>query len=186
MSRSLATALINEVKAPSLSPVLLYEGLFESGAVRFWNGLGNLTAFGNTYSGSGNLLSISEYQETQDLQARGITFTLTGIPSNLLSIALQEPYQGKEASIYFGALDDTGVLVSDPYKVFSGFMDVMKIVDGGEYGQIQVTAENKAVILTRKKDRRYTPEDQKSDYVGDLGFDYVPLNQDREIIWRSK
>ena len=186
MSRDLEADLITEIEAPVLSPILLSEFLFDGGAVRFWNGLGELTAFGNIYTGTGNLLSISEYEETEDLQAQGISFTLSGIPSNILSIALQEPYQGRECNLYIGALDSSNVLVSDPYCIFSGFMDVMEITEAGEICSIQVNAENKMVILNRKKDRRYTPEDQKVDYSADLGLDFVPLLQDKEIIWKAK
>ena len=58
-------------------------------------------------------------------------------------------------------------------------------IEAGETCEIEVMSENKAVIINRKKDRRYTPEDQKSEYAGDLGFDFVPLLQDKEVIWKS-
>ena len=186
MSRDLESALVTEITAPVLRPIILYEGLFTGGAVRFWNGIGTLTAMGNTYTGAGNLLSLSDYQETQDLQAQGIILSLSGIPTTLLSIALLEPYQGREINIYLAALDASNALVSTPYKVFSGFMDVMKIIEGGETSEIQISAENKAVILTRKKERRYTSEDQKLNFPSDKGFDFVTLMQDREIIWKAK
>lgn len=186
MSRELESALLTEVTAATLRPIMLADFLFDGGAVRFWNGYGDLVAFGNAYSGAGALMSISEYEETEDLQAQGITFTITGIPSNLISIALQEPYQGRECNLYLGALNSSGALVSDPYRIFSGFMDVMEIVEAGETCEISVSAESKAVILKRKKERRYTPEDQKSQYPGDLGLDFVPIMQDKEIIWKSK
>lgn len=185
MSRDLEADLVTEIEAPVLSPVLLTEFLFDGGDVRFWNGYTDLTALGNIYTGSGNLISVSEYQETESLQAQGITFSLAGIPSNILSIALQEEYQGRESNLYIGALDTSGVLVSDPYRIFSGFMDVMEITEAGETCAIEVNSESKAVILNRKKDNRYTPEDQKSEYPGDKGLDFVPLNQDKEIIWKS-
>lgn len=185
MTRDIEPALVTEIEAPVLRPVLLSEFLFDGGDVRFWNGLGDLSALGNIYTGSGNLLSVSEYEETQDLQAQGFTFTLTGMPSSIISIALQEDYQGRETNLFIGALDTDGILVSDPYRILSGFMDVMEITEAGEYCAIDVNAENKAVILNRKKDRRYTPEDQKSEYAGDLGFDFVPLLQDKEVIWKS-
>ena len=185
MSRDLEAALVTEITAPVLKPIMLFEAFFTGGTVRFWNGVGELTAMGNTYTGSGNLLSVSDFEETQDLQAQGIVLSLSGIPSNLISIALQEDYKGREVNIYLGALDSDNILVSDPYKVFSGFMDVMKIIEGGETAEIQISSESKAVILTRKKDRRYTPEDQKKEYPTDKGFDFVPLMQDQEIVWKA-
>lgn len=186
MSRDLSTALVTEVTAPALRPVLLAEFLFDGGAVRLWSGIGDLIAMGNTYTGAGNLLSIDEYVETQKLEAVGLKMTLSGISSSLIAIALAEPYQGRECNIYFGALNSSGVLVSDPYRQFSGQMDVMEINDQGDTCTIQLAAESKLIITSRTKERRYTAEDQKSEYLGDLGFDFVNSLQDADVVWQSK
>lgn len=187
MSRDLEAALVTEITASKLRPVCLFEFLFRDGDVRFWNGLGDLTALSQTFTGSGTLLAVSDYEETQSLEAQGLKFTLSGIPSNILSLSLDRgQYYNRECAFYFGALDDAGVLVSEPYKQFSGFMDVMEITEAGETCSIEINAENKMLILNRKKDRRYTPEDQKIYYPSDLGFDFVPTMQDKEIIWKAK
>lgn len=186
MSRDLEAGLVGEITAPALAPVLLAEFLFDAGSVRLWNGLGNLTALGNTYLGAGTLLALSQYEETSKLEAKGITFTLSGLSSSIISTALQEPYQGRECSLYIGALDSAGVLVSAPYRLFQGYMDVMEISESGETCSVSVSAESRMIIINRTKERRYTAEDQKAEFAGDLGFDFVTAMQDREIIWKGK
>lgn len=185
MSRDLDSALVTEITAPRLRPIFMAEFLFDGGDVRFWNGLGELTYGGNVYTGAGNLLGISEYEETQKLEAIGLTFTLSGISSSILEVALDEPYQGRVCNLYFAAIDSAGSLIA-PYLTFSGLMDVMEITEAGETCSISVSAESKMIIITRNKEKRYTDEDQKNDYPNDLGFQFVTQLQDKEVIWRSK
>ncbi len=184
MSRDLTSDIITEVTATQLNPIMLFEFLFDSSTVRFWTGLGDIVFGGNTYAGAGQIVGISDYEEQQNLEARGVTFTASGIPSSILAVALAEPYQGRVCRAYFGALTEAGALIADPYLMFSGFMDVMEIVENGETSTINISAENKMITLTRSKERRYTPEDQRQRYPGDLGMDFVPTLQDKEIVWK--
>jgi hypothetical protein len=186
MTRSLGAPLAGQYTAQNLNPIALIEMFFDSGTLRFWTGIGTLTYGGNPYTGTGNVLKITEYNETQSLQARGITFILAGIESSIISLALSEPYQGRIGKLYVSALDDAGAIVGTPYQLFYGFMDSMKITERGESCDISVSLENRLVILKRKKERRFTPEDQKSRFPGDKGLDFVPTLQDREVVWKSK
>jgi len=185
MTRDLTAGLVSEVTAALLRPIMLFEFFFDSSTLRFWTGLGDLSYGGDTYAGAGQVIGISDYQEQQNLEARGITFTVSGISSSVLALALAEPYQGRVCNLYFAAMTDAGALVADPYLIFSGFMDVMEIVESGETSVISVSAENKMIILTRPKVRRYTPEDQRQRYPGDKGLDFVPTLQDKEIVWKK-
>lgn len=185
MSRDLDAALVTEFTASSLRPVMLAEFAFDSGTVRLWNGIGDLTVGSDTYTGAGNLISVSEYQETSKIEAQGFTFTLSGISSSILSIALAENYQGRRCNLYICALDTAGVLVSSPYQIFSGRMDTMQINESGETCSVALSAENNMVILQRAKERRYTSEDQRALYPDDAGLDFVAGLQDKEIIWKA-
>ena len=137
----------------------------------------------DTYIGSANLITIEPIQESQSVEADGTSFVLNGVSSSLVSVALSEEYQGRPIQALFGVLDTNGALISDPYITFAGKMDVMSIQDDGTTSKIVVTAENDLITLKESKERRYTPEDQKAEYSGDLGFDFVPLIQDIELTW---
>ena len=208
MSRDLDTLLTEQIDAASLQPIILAEFLFDSGALRFWNGIGTLNVLGEDFTGAGNLLGISEYTETEKLEAIGLTFQLTGIPSSLISIALTEPYQGRVCNLYFSAitslseyalltesgetlltesgeelLTEDASVICPPYLQFSGLMDIMQIESGGGTCTISVTAESKMIIINRTKERRYTAEDQKALYPSDTGLRFVTQIQDRQVIW---
>lgn len=185
MARSLTAGVVTEVTGDSLAPILLVKLEFDSGDLNLWTGIGDLVFDGDTYTGAGDLLAFSPIEETDELKAVGLTATLSGIPSSLISIALAEDYMGRPVSVWFGVLSgDPPALVADPVKVFAGLIDTMPIEDAGETATIQVTMENRLARLEESRARRYTPEDQAIDYPGDLGLDFVvALNDGREIVW---
>lgn len=183
MARSLTTAFKNHIAGASVTPILLFYADFPSGAVRAWSGYGNLSWGGNTYTGVGDFGGVDRVAEGSDHSAKGIVFTLAGIPSSLIVVALADAYQGRTCTLWLGAMDSTGAVIADPYQFFSGRMDVMEIEDGGETATIKLTGENRLIDLNRPRARRYTHEDQQIDYAGDLGLEYVAGLQDKKIYW---
>ena len=183
MSRSLTTGMQSAVIADLVRPITLVQCAFGSGNLNLWSGIGDLTVDSVDYVGAGSLLSIGEIAETSELSANGITVTLSGVTSPLLSKARDEDYQGRELKVLLGAMDAANGVISDPVVVFSGFMDTMVINDGGETATIQVTVENRLIEFERTRVRRYTAEDQKIDYPTDKGLEFVAEMAEKEIIW---
>lgn len=164
-----------------LSPFIGVEMEFDSGILRLWNGYIDLTIDGKAFVGSANLMAISGIEETGEIAAKGVNITLSGISTELISVALQENYQNRTARIYVGAIANDGSVAS--YQAFGGRMDVMTIEENGETATISLSAENRLIDLERPRIRRYTSEDQKSLYPGDLGLDYVNDLQDKTLDW---
>lgn len=183
MSRSLTTGMQSAVTADLVRPITLVQCAFDSGNLNLWSGIGDLTVDSVDYVGAGSLLSIGEIAETSELSANGITVTLSGVTSPLLSKARDEDYQGRELKVLLGAMDAANGVISDPVVIFSGFMDTMVINDGGETATIQVTVENRLIEFERTRVRRYTAEDQKIDYPTDKGLEFVAEMAEKEIIW---
>lgn len=184
MSRDITAGMQTEVAAAALSPILLAEMDFSGGFVRVWSGLGDLSWNGYTWTGVGDLAGVSQIAESTDFKANGVQLQLSGIPSAMISVALGEKYQGRPCNIYFGAMDDSGAVVADPFLLFGGSMDTMTISESGETSTIAVSVESRAIDLKRSRERRYTHEDQQIDYPGDLGFEYVAGLQDKDVIWK--
>ena len=153
---------------------------FDSGTVRLWNGTYDATIEGETYTGAGSLLSISEVEETSEIAARGVSMSLSGLDTSLISTALQENYQNRNARVLFGTISGSTFTA---YTLFRGRMDVMTISEGAETATITVTAENALIDLERARSLRYTSESQKALYPNDKGLDYVADLQDKEILW---
>lgn len=208
MSRSLDGIMLQAIAEGTVYPFYTVDLMFDSvtgvsSPLYLWTGSGTVTIEGNSYIGTGQFLELSAFEETTDISARNATLTLSGIPSDLLSLALQIPYQGRKCIIQFGVFTTGNILKEDGAYllkedggkfileateksrsiVFSGFMDQMKITEAGDTSQISLIVESRLVDLERVRVRRYTSEDQKSRFTNDLGFDFVNDLQDKEIFW---
>jgi hypothetical protein len=182
MSRDLTTAVQNQLSADELQPFFAVKLNFDSGDLRLWTGYGDITVDSETYTGGGQLLNISEIEETVEIAARGITMSLNGVDSSLVSLALTENYQTRSAKVYLGVLS-SGAVVASPYQLFDGRMDVLSIDDSGDTATITMTAESRLIDLERPRLRRYTSEDQKLRHPTDTGLDFVAALQEKEIAW---
>lgn len=187
MSRTVTTAFNNAVTSQVVRPLLACELEFSTGTLRFWNGYGDLTmtagGSSNTFTGLGDLMNVSAISESDQVEAVGASLSLTGIKSSLISAALSANYTNRNASIFLGLFDTNKSVIADVYTLFKGKMDIMKIDEGPESATIVLNLENRLIVLDRAKERRYTHEDQQLSFAGDLGFEFVPDLQDKEIIW---
>lgn len=183
--RNLTAGMVTQVQAAKLQPFLLFEGEFaDSAFLRLWTGVGDLSWNGYTWTGGGQLIQISPVGESTNIEALGFTATVSGMPSVNISIALQSLRQGKPGKVWLGVFDQTtGEIVPDPYLVQEGKFDVAVIDDDGDKCTIAASYESRLVELLKPRDRRYTHEDQRLDYLSDKGFQFVPSLQDRVLIW---
>lgn len=206
-TRDITQSTIDSLEDDVLYPFFAVELLFDGDqTLRLWTGYGTLVYQGQEWFGSGSLIQIDTVEETTDIAAKGASLTLSGVPSEVLSLALSEPYQGRRANIYFGnftkgfllqesssyiLLEDGSRIIlgegsTNLSQIFSGYMDQMNIEETPESCTIQLTIENKLVDLERARVSRFTSAYQKSVYPGDLGLDFVEDLQDKDIVWGRK
>ena len=207
MTRTLPATMSTGVEATSIDVFFAIELFFDTSTLRFWSGLGEATIQGNTYVGSGNMIQISSVDESMDISAKGATLTLSGLPSNLLSLALQEPYQGRKCKIFFGLKDNAtqflqaengdflqtesgayfDLTVGEPEavmtEIFTGFMDQMNIEEAADTSTIALYVESRLIDLQKARERRYTSESQKSRFPNDRGFEFVEDLQRKRFQW---
>jgi hypothetical protein len=184
MSRELTSTIQAACAAQQVIPAYLVELIFDSAPLRMWGGRGNLTWWGRTFTGTGDFGGISAISETAKIEANGIDLSLSGIPSQMISLALAEPYRGRRVYVWLAFFSTTtGALLADPVPVFAGRMDTMRISDSGQTSTISVSCESKLIDLERARERRYTHEDQQDLYPGDLGLEYVASLQEKELFW---
>jgi hypothetical protein len=179
MSRDISPNLASNLSDTVVYPFFAVDIDFTSGPLYIWSGVGDLTIGTKTYLGAGQLLNISSVEETTEIEAKGATITMSGIPSSFLFLALTEPYQGRECKIYFGMSNNP----SQYAEVFAGELDQMNISEEASTATIAVTVENVLIKLERPVVRRFTNEDQKSRFPNDKGLEYVASLQDKEVFW---
>lgn len=181
--RDLTTNMQFAIVQGVVRPVLFYEGVFTTGTLRMWSGLGTLTWNGQQWTGGGPLIGVSKVKDTDDITARGITLSMGGVSTADLSRALGSCRYGLEGRLWLGALDANNAVWANPYLVFMGLLDVPSFEDAGETCVISITYENRLADLRRPRSWRYTHEDQQLIAPGDRGLEYVPQLQDKSLVW---
>lgn len=184
MPRNLTTGVIQQLEATQVRPVLLVSLAFADNTVYAWTGVGSISWNGHTWLGVGELGSVSTISEGSEVQANGITLTLTGIPTDLLNEGLNEVVAGKMAQVYLGFMDNAGNLIPDPIPAFIGMLDQPTINIGTETSTISITAENRLVDMNRARGSRYTDQDQRAKYPDDGCLKYVHFLMDSHYIWK--
>jgi hypothetical protein len=206
MTRELTQSIINNLEAAEVQPLFAVELYFDTQTLYMWTGIGDLVFNGITYIGTGQFLEISELRETAEISAKGATVSLSGIPSNLISLAISEPYQGRKCKILFGLIDadrqflkleDGSFLlaedgsridvsqgaVSPVVEVFNGYIDQMVINEGAENSNITISVESRLIDLERARIFRFNDQNQKARYPTDRGFEFVEDLQDKQFNW---
>lgn len=204
MSRDLNSDLITQITSAAYRPFFAIQATLDSTTLRLWTGIGDLSISGITYSGVGEFLSIGDLEEASDISVKGLNLTLSGIPSDLISLALNTPYQGRELTMFFGVTDlqrvfllkeQGGFLLLEsggrfttgdddaPAQMFRGFIDTMTIEEGSETATISVSVENRLIDLERSRIFRYTDQSQKAVYPNDKGLEFVEDLQDKTFNW---
>jgi hypothetical protein len=182
-SRDITPDTLAAATAATIYPVLFVKLEFDGGNVCLHSRLGPLSFGGVTYTGAGKLGQITAADEVSDLSHAPLTLTLSGLPGDVISIALNEHYQGRRATIYLGYLDpDTGLLVSDPTILYRGLLDTADIEQGQTVG-VSLSVGNRFAQWNKAQPRRYNNADQQSRYPGDKGLQFMEKSTYRTIIW---
>ncbi len=182
MSRDISASAKTAAQASVVYPVYLCEMFFDSGTVRVSSHFKDMAWQGNTYTGLGSFAGIDQAPETRDIKAEKLSLSLSGIPSETISLALGQNCRGRKCNLWLALLDSAGALV-DAVLVFGGRMDQMRITEAGATANVSVTVESRLVDLERPLQRRYTHDDQQIDFPGDLGLQFVEQSQEKEIFW---
>ena len=183
MSRNLSANMVTATSAPTITPIIFVRADFASGAVRVHSGYGTLTFLGESYLGTGHLGKISAIEEDPDLAVYGVSFELSGIPSEYIALFLTEQYQGRSIRAWLALMDSAGALQSGEYEFFTGRMDYAKVQEEAETATITIQAENELADLRRSRERRFTHEEAKLRFPTELGFEYVAALQNKTIMW---
>jgi len=175
----LTPAFIAAISAPVIRPAFFIRAQFKTDWFNTWTGTYDLTWGAITYHGTGSALGITGISEDTTVEAKGVTLSLSGVPSDLLGDCLNEFVRGYPAQVYLGLFEADGVtLVPDPVLAYSGRLDQPTLNDAGDACTISIAIENALVDMNRSVYRRYTDADQQLDHPGDLGCQFVPSIQE--------
>lgn len=138
---------------------------------------------GDTYTGLGNLLNITDITDNLRASAGEISVSISGIPEENVSLLLDTRIKGSRLEIFRGYFNPTTALpiaeVPTPLAIFRGIVSNYEISDEleGDTGSVNLvlTVSNFISLLENKfTGRRTSPTDQAELFPGDKSFDRVP------------
>lgn len=184
MARDITAGMVTEVQSAVVTLAFLVKLEFPAfGDVNLWTGVRPVIFDGDTYSGVGDLLGVSDIVEEGSLKASSVTFTLSGIPAANLSLALTENVQDRPARAWLAMFNSSDNIIADPIPIFVGRMSTMDIVEKADTSSISIVAENILTLLNRASNRRWTDEDQQIEFPNDTFFKFVVRTQDQDLVW---
>jgi len=183
MSRGLTSGQIIAVTAENVRRVFALSMEFDGGTSRIVTAPHDIVIDGDTFTG-GLLAEISGVEESAELSASTLTGVLSGIPTDAITIALSEPYQGRRATLWLVPMDDDWQPI-DPIVVFQGRMDQMEI-ELGDTARVTLTMSNRLVDWERARVLRYSHEEQLQRHPGDVGLQYAAAMETKEVTWPNR
>lgn len=184
MTRTLTAGVEGAIAAPPYRPFRLFFADFTT-PWRTWTGYGTLVWFGVEWLGIGDALAISPSIESTDTGSEGLELVLSGVDPNRLSLALQEPIQGKDVEIWFGFMDEAGQVIPDPYLEYAGEAEVLSHDEDGDTATLTLNVET-AWSDTAPSDIRYTDQQQQAMFAGDRFFEFASGHSVAGVTWVIK
>lgn len=184
MSRDITSAFETAMAADTVRPVFFVKAEFVSDTLYLWTGRGTISWDGQTWTGSGNLLTVAEIKETADLKVNEVNINFSGLPDELKSIALSEVQGKNKLTVWLGLLDSSLNVIADPEIQFIGYMDEVQLNTDTKIAQFSLNVLNRLVKMQSPSNARYTNRDQLERFATDTACRHC-VNATKEIKWGS-
>jgi hypothetical protein len=175
--RTLTAGAISALSGAQVPAVLLVEMMFttplrlNSSAVTInWNGF--------DWLGAGPLGAVAAIKDVAG-DAPGLQFTISGVPSENIALALGESARNRLCTVRLAVLNPSTHAVEDAPSLGVFRLDQLSI-NGGTIG---VTAYPLSRVFARPKPIRYTDGDQQLVSAGDRGLEFVVSQAQHRDVW---
>lgn len=181
--RTLSAAAVAALGLPSVPLVLLLELGFST-AVRVNSSNVDIDYGGYTWMRTGSLGSVDAVRETSG-ELSGLKFTLSGVPTENIALALGQSARTKTCKLWCVILDADTHAVLDASLIFAGELDQMPISVQGNSATIGVTAIHHGQLFRRPRTLLQTESAQKLLYPGDTSRRFLVSQANHKDIWPS-
>ena len=176
--------------APAVGVMYLIEMDFTGGTLYLTNWSTNVTVGANTYTGLGNVGSVSEIKESEDGSIQKVNLELSQVNSAYLSLGLGgvSTYQNRAVRIYVALTDATLAITGSPVLRFAGFMNKVSIKRGSNNkGSVVMECDTGGYDVRKNPvGFRLNDSQHQANKPGELGFQYVADLIGKPQQWLSK
>jgi hypothetical protein len=159
---------------------------FLSGAMRLWQGFGTLhTNDGNNWEGIGRLGQISDLESAIGGTAPQAKFILSGVDPTILAGALDQETEiyGRDCDVYMQFFNEDFTPLDNPYVVWSGLMDTLRITQTVDTCQVEMTAETLFARRSKPPLGMLSDREQQQFFPGDNSLTGIPALMSKTSIW---
>ena len=172
MTRTLKTAVKNELATDSLQPVTLVFINVGSG-FRFTDHYKDITYDSNTYTASSLFTKISSVTESSEVEVSNLTISFSGADQTIISLFLNNSYMEKEAEVYKGFLDTSEAVITSPFLLFKGRIESFSIDESINQSNANIIVASHWSDYSKIEGRKTNTGSQQLHFSGDLGFEFA-------------
>ena len=172
MTRTLTTAVKNELETDSLQPVNLVYINVGSG-YRFTDHYKDITYDSNTYSASSLFTKLTSVTESAEVEVSNITLSFSGADQTIISLFLSNAYMEKEAEVYKALLDTSENVISDPFLLFKGRIESFSIDESINQSNANIVVASHWSDFSKIEGRKTNTGSQQLHFSADLGFEFA-------------
>jgi hypothetical protein len=184
----LTSAQLAAISAGTLRPVWFVQ--MDLDVVQRWSSANTtLNWNGFPWVPLGQVASISEIDETAELEIKSIQLGISGVPVEVIALVEAEPIQGRLCQVWLALYDDNYALVDTPILEYKGRVDVPankeSAIDNNGIIKcdLSITVENRWAFGLRPKILRRTDADQKKLYPNDTSYRWPAIVAQRNQNW---
>jgi hypothetical protein len=176
---------------------------FVSGALRSWNGIGDLatttltaptygsggapTLYAETWMGTGDILKVSDVDAAAGFYAATMQVSLNGLlveQDEFLRNAFKHETEYKGRRIVYKAqfLADDWQPLDHAFALWAGIMSDLVLEKDVVSRTLSLQCETSFVTRSRARNVYYTDQDQQARFPGDKGLRFVPAASDKLIV----
>jgi hypothetical protein len=175
MTRSLTTAIKNELATNDINPVHLITIGFAT-PVNLTDCSFSLTSSVSgssvTYSASDFILGMSNFTEETDITKTSLTISLSGADQTFISTVLNENVINDSVTIYRGFLDNTNSLIADPFLLYDGQIDSFSISESETSSTVSLAVVSHWADFEKTSGRKTNNNSQQRFFSADVGMDF--------------
>ena len=179
--RTLTTEAQAVLAGPVVPMALVVSMAFDT-PVNLCSSAASIQVGATLYTGAGSLGGVEPVRDVPS-DSQGLRFTLSGVPSDSISLALQEDSRGRAIVVKLAVLNPDDHAVVDSPTLWTGTLDQLPISRGPATSTVGVTALHRGQTFRRPKPLRYTDGDQQQLYSGDTSMRYVVSQSQHQDIW---
>ena len=182
MSRSLSSSLLTQLANPTNTFCFLLE-INTSTVFRLTDNQFDVTYDSNTYTSSGEIISVSTTPETGELKVEETSIQLSTINSTFISVFDDENYIDDAVNIYLGFFDSNDSFI-DAFTYFSGNIKNVEVSESNTDSTITLTCSNHWANWNLKKGRHFSDVSQQRAFLNDKGLEFAHITR-QNIRWGS-